>query len=297
VSINTKPVVSVIITAYNREKYIFNAIDSVIASTYKDIELIVVDDCSSDRTYDISKKYENNDSRIKIYRNNRNLGQFENRNYAATLSNGKYLKFLDSDDMIYPYGLEVMVNCIERYPNAGIAISHDFLHEDEPYPIMLTPNEAYKCFFLAKGFPMSGPSAAIICKEAFDNVGGFPSPYYVGSDIILWLKIASKYNLVKMPPALNWYRRHESQEFVKGTNSFSYLKNDYPLLLNILKSPYCPLNQNEITRAMLKLKQRHCRNIFNLAIKLREPRVAKNIFKESRLTLWDIIGSLFSIKI
>jgi len=288
VSINTIPLVSVLITAYNREKYIFNAIDSVIASTYKNIELIVVDDCSSDLTYDIAKKYEKNDGIVKIYRNNRNLGQFKNRNYAATLSNGKYLKFLDSDDMIYPYGLEVMVNCIERYPNSGIAISHDLLHEDEPYPIMLTPNEAYRCFFLGKGFPMSGPSATIICKEAFDNVGGFPSPFYVGSDIILWLKIASKYNLVKMPPALNWYRRHESQEFVKGTSSYSYLKNDYPSLINILKSPDCPLSQKEIIQAVAKLKCRHSRNIFKLAIKQRKPIVALKIYKKTGLTLWDM---------
>ena len=67
--INQKPIVSVLMTAYNRENYIGEAIESVLASTLQDFELIIVDDCSKDKTVDIAKSYEAKDSRIKIYIN------------------------------------------------------------------------------------------------------------------------------------------------------------------------------------------------------------------------------------
>ena len=77
------PLVSLLMTAFNREKYIAEAIESVLASTYTNFELIVVDDCSKDATVEIARKYEKQDERIKVYINEINLGQFPNRNKAA----------------------------------------------------------------------------------------------------------------------------------------------------------------------------------------------------------------------
>ncbi|HEV2714429.1 MAG TPA: glycosyltransferase family A protein, partial [Terriglobales bacterium] len=95
------PLVSVLMTAYNREKYIAEAIESVLASNFKDFELIIVDDCSKDRTAEIARRY-TSDSRVQVHVNEKNLGDYPNRNRAASLARGKYLKYLDSDDVIYP---------------------------------------------------------------------------------------------------------------------------------------------------------------------------------------------------
>lgn len=89
------PLVSILMTAYNREKYIAEAIESVLASTYTNFELIIVDDCSADRTLEIAKSYEEKDKRIKIYINEKNLGDYPNRNKAASLAKGVYLKYLE----------------------------------------------------------------------------------------------------------------------------------------------------------------------------------------------------------
>ena len=103
------PIASILTTVYNREKYIAACIDSVLASSYQDWELIIVDDVSTDASVAIAKSYEKKDPRIKVYVNEKNLGDYPNRNKAASYAKGKYLKYLDADDIIYPHGLEVMV--------------------------------------------------------------------------------------------------------------------------------------------------------------------------------------------
>src|SRR5664279_4015758 len=96
-----QPLVSVLMTAYNREKYIAEAIESVLSSTYTNFELIIVDDGSKDNTVNIARRYELQDSRIKVYINTTNLGDYPNRNHAAGFAIGKYIKYIDADDAIY----------------------------------------------------------------------------------------------------------------------------------------------------------------------------------------------------
>src|SRR5450631_849992 len=110
------PLVSVLMTAFNREKLIGQAIESVLASTYSDLELIVVDDGSSDSTVEIAKDYAAKDDRIKVFINEKNLGDYPNRNRAASHAKGKYIKFVDSDDKLFDFSLEYCVSQMEKYP-------------------------------------------------------------------------------------------------------------------------------------------------------------------------------------
>src|SRR3954447_2239406 len=103
------PLVSILMTAFNREKYIGEAIQSVLDSSYTNLELIIVDDNSTDRTVEIARSYQKKDVRIKVFINERQLGDYPNRNKAASYATGKYIKYVDSDDYIYPRGLEMMV--------------------------------------------------------------------------------------------------------------------------------------------------------------------------------------------
>src|SRR5205814_9393285 len=96
------PLISVLTTAYNREKYIAEAIESVLASTFKDFEMIIVDDCSKDHTVEIARRY-SSDPRVQVHVNEKNLGDYPNRNCASSFACGIYLKYLDSDDVIYSH--------------------------------------------------------------------------------------------------------------------------------------------------------------------------------------------------
>lgn len=289
---NKNPIVSVLMTAYNRENYIAEAIESVIASTFKDWELIIVDDCSTDRSAEIARKYERQDNRIRVYINEKNIGQFENRNLAASYAKGKYLKYLDSDDIIYPHGIDVMVMGIEKYSDAGMAISIDKFHAHIPFPIVLSPQKAFEAFFISGGFPSSGPSAAIIRKDVFEKIGYFQKPFYVGTDIITWLTLAIKSNILVLPPSLNWYRIHDQQELSIGINSNEYLKKNIHEYLKILKSDECPLTEEQKQFAIKKLKQNHARRLFSFLKKTKNIKCFFSLYKSSGLSFSELLKGL-----
>ena len=83
------PKISILTTVYNREKYLVACMDSVLASSYQDWELIIVDDVSTDTSLAIAKSYEKKDARIKVYVNDKNLGDYPNRNKAASYAKGQ----------------------------------------------------------------------------------------------------------------------------------------------------------------------------------------------------------------
>ncbi|MBK6479814.1 MAG: glycosyltransferase family 2 protein [Saprospiraceae bacterium] len=142
-----KPLVSVLMTAYNREKFISEAIESVLTSTYLNFELIIVDDCSKDSTVEIAKSYEAQDKRIRVYNNEINQGDYPNRNTAAGYARGKYLKYVDSDDLIYPHGLEIFVTAMEQFPEAALSFSSRIAQWDKPFPMYLEPNQSLRTHF------------------------------------------------------------------------------------------------------------------------------------------------------
>jgi glycosyltransferase involved in cell wall biosynthesis len=117
-----EPKVSILTTVYNHEKYLAACIESVLASSYLDWEMIIVDDQSKDSSVAIAQSYEAKDSRIKVYVNEHYLGDYPNRNKTASYAKGKYLKYVDADDMIYPHGLEIMVQTMEQFPEADFGL-------------------------------------------------------------------------------------------------------------------------------------------------------------------------------
>jgi glycosyltransferase involved in cell wall biosynthesis len=254
-NLKEQPLVSVIMTAYNREKYIGQAIQSVLSSTYQNFELIVVDDRSKDDTLAIANKFMKGDSRIRVFENGENLGDYPNRNRAASYAKGRYIKFLDADDLIYFYGLEVMVNYMEQFPEAGFGLA-SAVSSEKPFPILLSPRETYMENFSGFGHFDRAPGSSIIRLDAFNKVGGFSGKRMIG-DYEFWYKIARYYNMVKFPFDLYWNRAHSEQE-----SKTSYAKN-YPVLRkkimeDALSDPDCPLNSKdlEIVRKFIKKNER-----------------------------------------
>ena len=239
---NDSLLVSVLMTCYNREKYIASAIESVLASTYSNFELIIVDDASTDETVKIAKEYTAKDERIKVFINGKNLGDYPNRNKAASLAKGKYLKYVDSDDYIYPNGLEIMVRSMEQFPTAGFGLCSLKPNSEKPFPFMLQPKESYEYHFFGPGLFHKGPLAAIFLKSVFDKMSGFKEERMI-SDSDMWHRIALRYPVVLMPDGIVWQRIHENQEL---TEAHRYILAGAKIKWNYLLDPACPLANKQI---------------------------------------------------
>jgi glycosyltransferase involved in cell wall biosynthesis len=242
-----RPLVSVLLTAYNRAPYIGESIESVLAQTWPDFELIVTDDGSSDGTAEIARAYERRDARIRVSVNERNLGQFENRRYAATLARGPYLKYHDSDDVMYPHCLATMVELLEAEPRAGFALSGSAHWPGGPCPMLLSPKLAYEREFLGAGLFHLGPGAAMFRTDVFRDLGGFPLAG-VPSDYLFWIAACAKVNVLLVPGDLFFYRIHAGQELARPENDLLYAQAA-AAAWRMLNSPECPLTGDLLERA------------------------------------------------
>lgn len=209
-----QPLVSVITTVFNREKYIEDSIKSILASTYQNFELIIVDDRSTDNSYKIAKSWEQKDPRIRVYLNDENLGDYPNRNKASEYAKGKYIKYVDADDMIYPHCLEVLVRDMEANPHAALGISiQDNTYKLKPY--FLDPTQAIRTNYLDYEIFIVSPLSTIIRRKEFEEIGKFSGKRHV-SDQELWFKMAMKYGALIITAGLVFWRSHGDQQSAVG---------------------------------------------------------------------------------
>lgn len=227
------PTVSVLMTAFNRENYIAEAIESVLSSTYADFELIIVDDGSVDRTVEIARNYARLDERVHVFVNEKNLGDYPNRNYAASLANGRYLKYLDADDMMYPHCLEFMVYQMDLFPDAALGFTKD-LGIGLLYPMVLSPRDALRIEFIGQGALTNGPTFAIFRTDVFRKLGGFQCDRMT-SDVAFSLKSILSYPVVFTMPNLVYYRYHPGQESVWGNQQNDVLARYFRIRRNTIK--------------------------------------------------------------
>lgn len=239
------PSVSVLMTAYNREAFIAEAIESVLAQTFTDFELLIVDDGSKDRTVEIARRYASTDPRIRVEVNEHNLGDYPNRNRAAALATGEYLKYHDSDDVMYPHCLAIMAGLLAAYPEASFAISGRW--EGGPQPMLLTPRQCYEREFLGYGMFAYGPGAAIFRRARFVELGYFElvGPH---SDLALWLRLCKTENALLIPSGLFWYRVHSGQHLASPQAGYDGAIVNAKVW-QALQAQDCPLNTAQLQDA------------------------------------------------
>jgi len=109
-----KALISVVMPVYNAEKFLSQAIESVLTQSYKNFEFIIIDDCSTDSSYQISQKYQKNDLRIKLFKNNKNMGVGYTLNQAISKSKDQYLARMDADDIMDPERLIKQINFLKN---------------------------------------------------------------------------------------------------------------------------------------------------------------------------------------
>ena len=239
----TAPLVSVLITAYNREEYLAASIESVLAQRLGDFELIVVDDRSTDGTLEIARDYARRDARVRVHANERNLGDYGNRNFIASLARGELLKFHDSDDVMYPHCLEVMVAAMQTEARGGFGLSAHRAWPGGPVPMLLTPRQAYQREFLGLGLFMCGPAAAVFRTKVFRELGGFEN-FGPPSDTIFWMRACARYPVLLLPTDLFYYREHPGQQLQAPTSARQYATVTAHAW-RALAAPECPLDETE----------------------------------------------------
>lgn len=237
------PAVSVLMTAYNRAAYIDAAIESVLAQTFTDFELIVVDDGSSDDTVARARAHAARDARVRVEVNPRNLGDYPNRNRAAALARGRFIKYHDSDDLMYPHCLETMVGALEPAPEAGFALTRSQAWQGAPCPMLLTPRMSYQREFLGSGMFGGGPACALFRSDVLRDLGGFED---VGapSDVVFWAKACARVPVLLVPADLFWYRVHAGQEVQRPGVATQYARAA-ARVWQALNAGECPLDLPE----------------------------------------------------
>jgi glycosyltransferase involved in cell wall biosynthesis len=184
---------SVIIPTYNRAHTIERAIESVLNQTFKDFELIVVDDGSTDKTLALLKKY---DGKIKLFTQN-NQGVSATRNFAVEHANGSWLAFLDSDDEWLSHKLQLQFDFIQQNNN------YPLVHGEEIWirnGTRVNPKKKHQKgggdqFLASLKLCAISPSVAVIKKDIFLELGGFREDFPACEDYDLWLKLTSLYEV------------------------------------------------------------------------------------------------------
>jgi teichuronic acid biosynthesis glycosyltransferase TuaG len=222
VSLESK-MVSIVMPAYNSEKYIREAITSVIQQTYSDWELIVVDDGSKDNTVEIIEDFSKKDSRVKLHRNEKNLGVSATRNKGISLAVGEWIAFLDSDDMWDQTKLEKQINFAKDKDANFLFTGSAFINEkSESYSGIFNVPEQVSYKELLKQNVISC-SSVLIKKHFLDTVKMEKDEIH--EDYGAWLRILKKEKFAYgINESLLIYRISSG---TKSSNKFKSLKMTY----------------------------------------------------------------------
>lgn len=207
---------SVIIPLYNKAPYVTKAINSVLSQTFTDYELIIMDDGSTDGSFDVALKTIENQIGCHIYRQ-ANGGVSVARNNAVALSQGEYLCFLDADDWWEPTFLAEMNHFVADYPEAGIygtnyTIINETRHKTRVASVGVDSGfeKGYinYCQVYAKTMYMPLWTGAVCMpRRVFDEMHGFPKGIKLGEDFLLWIRIAMKYKVAFLNKPMSNYNQ------------------------------------------------------------------------------------------
>lgn len=223
-TVQHKYTVSVLMPAYNAEKYIREAIDSVLKQTFSDFEFIIIDDGSADRTIDLVLEY--TDERIKLIRNHENKGLIYTLNKGIELSQGKYIARMDADDISLPERFQKQVEYMDLHDNIA-ALSCSFLFLGTPYEIHFPTDHERIRIKLLENTALLHPGV-MLRKSMFvkENIS-YNNNYKHAEDYYLWVDLALKgAELGNLDDVLVHYRQHEGQVSVSKQLEQDQIKNN-----------------------------------------------------------------------
>lgn len=244
---NDKPLVSVLMPVYNGEKFLAETIENILAQSYSYIELIIVDDGSTDSSYDIATRYTNTDQRVKVFKQ-LNTGAWAARNRAFDESSGEYIMYVDADDLISSQKIERQVQILQENDIHTVVSSewdifyHKIseakfpqrrIYKSYEYPIALITD-------MLNSGEMMQTSCWLVTRKLIKNTGGWDKGITINDDGVFFtkvLKLASK--VIFCPNAYVYYRRGHASLSTKDIYSETKLQalfNSYKIQAKILLS-------------------------------------------------------------
>lgn len=240
--------VSIVMPSYNTANYISDSIRSIQAQTYKNWELIIVDDCSTDNSMDVIRSF--NEPRIRILQNERNSGTAISRNYALRLAKGKWIAFLDSDDIWASEKLEKQIHYMKKnnyaftFTDYRICLNGTWLPYINTGPNVVTKRKMYDyCYF----------STITVIYER-EKIGLIQTANLrKNNDYAMWLQAIEKSNAYRLPECLSYYIKHDGS--VSSGRKAKLIKWHYKLFREGLgKNPFisCILTANNLVHGVWK---------------------------------------------
>jgi len=238
---NNFPKFTVVVPLFNNEKYIYEAIQSVLHQTLQSFEVLVINDGSSDRGPDIARSI--CDNRIQVV-DQINQGVSSARNFGINLSRSEYIAFLDSDDFWEPHFLDTILVLIAKYPECQLfSTNYNYLYNDGS---VAQPTIKLRCdhetdFVLTDYFeqsivsdPIIWTSATAVSRSAILSIGGFPEGVRVGEDLLTWAKLILEYKAAYSTECCALFRRghHGSPDRRRFPDPDDYVGKEFIRLYN-----------------------------------------------------------------
>ncbi len=207
------PEISVIMSVYNGEMYLAEAVESVINQTFENFELIIINDCSGDSTGDILAEFSAKDSRIKVHTNEVNLRLPASLNKAISLCRGKYIARMDADDICLPDRLAKQYKFMEENPDVALSSCRFMTMKNGVYASGgaggRCDNDALRAMLLVAN-PILHPG--VIAKAEVMKQMGYDQTHTCTEDLELWTRIAmAGFKMQLLPECLMLYRLHDKQ--------------------------------------------------------------------------------------
>lgn len=209
-----RPLISVVMPLYNAERFVGESIESLMAQTLSDFELIVIDDCSTDGSAAVVEELQRRDPRIKLLRNERNLGAASTRNRGLDAARGEFIAFLDADDICIPERFEKQIAFLKAHPGVDVCGSYYLIFNDQSdrdhghYDrLPLTPEEIRCQIFF---FNPLGMSTIMLRADALRKTG-IQFRNCVCEDYKLWADLSDRLTMANIPECLIRYRQWEEQ--------------------------------------------------------------------------------------
>jgi len=290
------PKITILMSVYNGEKYLREAVDSILNQTFKNFEFIIINDGSTDKTEEILKDY--NDSRIKIYKNKRNLGVAKSLNVGLKMAKGEYIARQDSDDISTPKRLAVQADFLDRHPAyAVVGVFPKVINEISDkirYGQRPIKDIDIRKTLKTKNCIVHG--SAMIRMRCLHDVGLYDESMANSEDYELWLRLAKKYafrNIAKFLYVLRLHNKNldaayikEQQIFValgKIKNNSSNIEETTEHFLNrIARYRSIPAKKFFIFKCIrtLTFNKISIYNIFRIAYKIKFSKSVRRILKD-----------------
>jgi glycosyltransferase involved in cell wall biosynthesis len=263
------PLVSLCIPNYNNERYLDVCIRSTLSQTWPNVEVVLVDDCSTDGSFSLARKYED---RIRLFRNEKNLGQPANTNRCVELARGEFVAIVHGDDYLLPTFVERLAPLLQQYERTALAVGERYETDETGVLWNVTPFYTTDCLipgekqakvFLFASFP---PCQVLIRRAVYWSVGGADLRYVVNLDGLLWFKCALAGDIVYVREPVGVYRKHGESTTARYNRRIDHMIEYYATLSAMQAAgrgrPYLERYYDAAVKRVGELTVRYCREVF-----------------------------------